>query len=37
MYAMVYYLDCRRRKIEAEEDGIEKKQNWMLSQFWRIS
>lgn len=26
MYAMAYYLDCHRRKIEAEEDGIEKKQ-----------
>lgn len=26
MYAMAYYLDCHRRKIEAEEDGIEKTQ-----------
>lgn len=26
MYAMAYYLDYHRRKIEAEEDGIEKKQ-----------
>ena len=24
MYAMAYYLDGHRRKIEAEEDGIEK-------------
>ena len=25
MYAMAYYLDSHRRKIEAEEDGVEKK------------
>ena len=26
MYAMAYYLDSHRRKVEAEENGVEKKQ-----------